>query len=57
MLAGAGLVACGVALIALPLLLADFPWNKYFVAFGIVALLLGLTISFNALCDLFRSKR
>jgi hypothetical protein len=42
---------------ALPLLLGDFGWNKYFVAFGIVSLLLGLSISFNALCDRFRSNR
>lgn len=52
------LVCCGVALMGLPLLLRDFAWNKYFVAFGLVSLLLGLSISFNALCDRFgRSNR
>lgn len=53
---GASLFASGVLLMCVPLALGDFAWNKYFVAFGFVAVMLGLSVSFNALCDRFRKR-
>jgi hypothetical protein len=50
------LLAGGILLMCLPLLLGDFAWNKYFVTFGLVAAMLGLSVSFNALCDRFRKR-
>ena len=53
---GALLFASGVLLMCVPLLFGDFAWNKYFVAFGVAAAVLGLSVTFNALCDRFRKR-
>ena len=53
---GFGILGAGVVLVLLPLLLGEFAWNKYLVAFGLVGTLLGLTIVLHAGLDLLRGR-